>query len=178
MKPRQGRSRCSGGESGQGIDHARRAAGDHLQALAQQQQVGVVGHVAARGAQVDDRPGLGALVAVGVDVGHHVVPQLSLVLGGRLEVDVVDVAAELLDLPGGDRQAQFRLGLGQRHPQPPPGAELPPRAPKRAHLRRSIAGNERVVVLGALRGRRRLHRVVLRTPETSHAMAPLYVNES
>ena len=34
---------------------------------------------------------VGADVAVGVDVGHHVVPQLPLVAVGRREVDVVDV---------------------------------------------------------------------------------------
>ena len=43
-------------------------------------------------------PGVGADVAVGVDVGHHVVPQLPLVARGRLEVDVVDVGLELGDL--------------------------------------------------------------------------------
>ena len=120
---------------------------EHLQSLAQQQQIGVVGHVATRGAEVDDRPGLGAQVAVGMDVGHHVVPQLPLVTRGRREVDVVHVGLELVDLLPGDRQAQFGLGLGQRHPQPPPGAELPLRTPQRAHLRRGIAGDQRIVVL-------------------------------
>ena len=41
---------------------------------------------------------VGARVAVGVHVGHHVVPQLALVLGGRVEVDVVDVGPQLGDL--------------------------------------------------------------------------------
>ena len=40
-----------GGEGGQRVDHGRHPAGDHLQALAEQQQVGVVGHVAACGAR-------------------------------------------------------------------------------------------------------------------------------
>ena len=42
--------------------------------------------------------GGGALVAVGVDVGHHVVPQLALVLFGGVEVDVVDVGPQFGDL--------------------------------------------------------------------------------
>ena len=41
---------------------------------------------------------VGAMVAVGVDVGHHVVPQLAFVLLGRGEVDVVDVRPQLVDL--------------------------------------------------------------------------------
>ena len=41
---------------------------------------------------------VGHSVAVGVDVGHHVVPQLPLVGGGRGEVDVVDVGLQLGDL--------------------------------------------------------------------------------
>ena len=88
-EPEAGQIAVLGGERGQGVDHGRHSPGDHLQALAQQQQVGVVGHVAACGAQVDDGPGVGAKVAVGVDVGHHVVPQLPLVTVGGLEVDVV-----------------------------------------------------------------------------------------
>ena len=96
---------------------------------------------------MDDRPGVGAEVAVSVDVGHHVVPQLSLVTFGGLEVDVVDVGPELFDLLRRDRQPQFRLGLGQCDPKPPPGAELPLRTPQRAHLGRGVAGNQRIVVL-------------------------------
>ena len=67
-------------------------------AFAHQDQVGVVGDVAARGAQVNDRPGSGAQVAVGVHVGHHVVPQLLLVSGGGGEIDVVDVGRQFGDL--------------------------------------------------------------------------------
>ena len=40
-----------GGEAGQRVDHGRRPPGDHLQPFTQQQQVGVVGHVAACGAR-------------------------------------------------------------------------------------------------------------------------------
>ena len=74
------------------------AVADQLQRLAHQDQVGVVGDVAACGAQVDDRPRRGADVAVGVDVGHHVVPQPPFVGGRGVEVDVVDVGPQLGDL--------------------------------------------------------------------------------
>ena len=65
-------------------------------AFAHQQQIGVVGHIATGGPQVDDSPGLRAGVAKGVDVGHHVVAELALVVLGRVEIDVVDVRLELL----------------------------------------------------------------------------------
>ena len=45
-----------------------------------------------------------------------------------------------------DRQPQLRFGLGQRDPQPPPGAELPLVAPQRGHLARGVAGDQRVFV--------------------------------
>ena len=129
VKARQGRSRCSLGEAGQALDHRHQPVADQLQRLAQQEQVGVVGHVAARGAQVDDRPGRGADVAVGVDVGHDVVPQPPFVPLGSGKIDVVDMLPQLGDLLRRDWQPKFRLGLGQGHPQPPPGAELTLRAP-------------------------------------------------
>ncbi len=140
------------GEAGQAVDHGHQPVADHFQGLAEQHEIGVVGHVAACRAQVDDRPGRGADVAVGMNVGHHVVPQPPLVPFGRREVDVVDVLLQLGDLLLADRQAEFRLGLGQGHPQPPPGAELPLRAPQLAHGGRGIAGDQGVFVLGVLVG--------------------------
>ena len=75
------------GEAGQAVDHGHQPVADHFQGLAQQDQIGVVGHVAACRAQVDDRPGLRADVAVGMHVGHHVVPQPPLVPLGRRKID-------------------------------------------------------------------------------------------
>ena len=85
-------------------------------------------------------------------VGHHVVPQPPLVPFGRRKIDRIDVLLQLGDLLLADRQAEFRLRLGQGHPKPPPGAELPLRAPQLAHRGRGIAGNQGVVVLGVLVG--------------------------
>ena len=126
-------------------------AAHQFERFAHQDQVGVVGDVAARGAQVDDRAGVGANVAVGVDVGHHVVPQFSLVLGRLGEIDIVDMRAQLVDLLFGDRQAQFRFGLGQRYPQAAPGAEFSLSSPQRGHFARSVAADERIVVKAGIR---------------------------
>ena len=93
---------------------------------------------------MDDVAGGRGDVAEGVDVGHHVVPQLaSRSSAARVEVDVVEVGAQLGELLGADarrdavvgEQAEFVLGLGERQPQPPPGAELPQRPPPLGHLR-------------------------------------------
>jgi len=66
---------------------------------------------------MDNRPGLGTDFAVGVDVGHDVVPQTALVLFGGGEVDIVDMRLELRDLFGRDRETHFGLRFRQRHPQ-------------------------------------------------------------
>ena len=98
MKLSVGKSRYLLGEIGQRDDHRRQPLGDHLQRFANQDQVGVIGDVATCRPEVDDRPRRGALVAVGVHVGHHVVPQLALVLLGGVEIDVVRVRPQLGDL--------------------------------------------------------------------------------
>ena len=87
------------GELGQGVDRGDRLVADDLEGRADQDQVGVVGDVAARRAQVDDRPGHGRGVAQGVDVRHHVVPEPPLVPRGGVEVDRVDLR------PAGRRSA-------------------------------------------------------------------------
>ena len=100
--------------------------------LAEQDQVGIVGDETARGPQVDDRPRRRALIAVGVDVGHHVVPELFLVNGRGFEIDVVDMLPQFRELAVGDRQTEFVLGLCQGHPQlardPVPANGAPNRA--------------------------------------------------
>ena len=122
------------GQCGQPIDHRGQPAGEHLQAVAHQHQVGVVGDVATGGAEMDDAFGCWALIAVGVDVGHHVVPQAPFVGFGGGEIDFVDVLLEFRDLLGLDRQAQFGFGFGQPDPELAPGAEFFVVAPEAAHL--------------------------------------------
>ena len=145
-EPQRGQVAILPGKVAQRPDHRRQPPRDQRERLAQQDEVGVVGHKAARGPQVDDRPGRGALVAVGIDVRHHVVPQLVLVLGGRGEVDVVDVGPQRGELLLGDRQPQLGLGLRQRDPQPPPRAVFALVAPQRGHLARRVAGDERILI--------------------------------
>ena len=73
---------------------------------------------------MDNPGGLGALLAVGVDVAHHVVAHQALSFLSHIVVNVILVGFQLVDLRLGHRQSQSVLRLGQGNPQLPPGAEL------------------------------------------------------
>jgi hypothetical protein len=75
-----------------------------------------------------------------------VVPKLSLVPLGSVEVDVLRMGPKFSNLILRDRQTQLSLGFSQRHPKPSPGTELPLIAPKRRHLARRVAADKRVFV--------------------------------
>ena len=89
---------------------------------------------------MDDASGLGALLAVGVHVAHHVVADHLLPLLGHFVVDVVGVLFKLVDLLLGHRQAQFPLRLRQGDPQFPPGAELHVRGEQVLHFLVRVPG--------------------------------------
>ena len=75
-------------EAREALDRNQQSLLEERQPLAEDHQVGVVGHVARRGAEVDPAARRGALLAEGVDVGHHVVPDLALARVGHVEVHV------------------------------------------------------------------------------------------
>ena len=87
-------------------------------------EVGVVAHVGAGGAQVDDGARLGRLLAQVMDVRHHVVAKLALQLGRALQVEVVQVRADRLDGRVGNGKPQLALRFRQRQPEPAPRPEL------------------------------------------------------
>ena len=129
-------------------DHVHELDADARHCLPELDDVGVVADVAARRAEVDDRPGRRADVAVGVDVRHDVVAQTALVLRRLLVVDVVDVRAHFGDLFVGDGQAQRLLRLRQRDPEPTPGGELEIGGEDALHLTRGVPGAQGVFVDG------------------------------
>ena len=92
-----------------------------LQAVPVENDVGVIGDIAAGGAQMDDTGGGGRGLAIGIHVGHHVVADFLFPCRGTGKVNVRDVGFQLLDLFLGDRQPQRMLGLGKRNPELPPG---------------------------------------------------------
>ena len=130
------------GKFGQMGQHPHQLVPDQQQGLPHEDDVGVVPHIAAGGPQVDDGHGLGAQLAVGVDVGHHVVAQLLLPLGGLLIVDVGDVGLQLVHLLLGHGQAQLHLRPGQGHPQPAPGGKLLVGGEDVLHLVAGVAGGQ------------------------------------
>jgi len=96
----------------------------------------------------------GGRLAVGVNVGHDIVTQPVFVLVGTDEVDVVDMAAQFVELFGPDtrrpaviaEQAEFMFRLGERDPKTSPGRELALRTPQLGHLAAGIAAHERIIV--------------------------------
>ena len=91
---------------------AQRVAVDH--------EVGVVGDVAARRAQMDDARRARRVLAEGVDVRHHVVANLFFARAHHVIVDGADVGGKLVHLRLCDGQPQLMLRLCQTHPQPAP----------------------------------------------------------
>jgi hypothetical protein len=94
VNPTQGRPRSASANARRRATHDEQLALDHAEPLADNDQVGVVGHIARRRPEVDDGPRLGALILQRVDVRHHVVTQAALPLGGFRQIHVVEVDLE------------------------------------------------------------------------------------
>jgi len=140
------------GEAGQLCQHADQLFADELQPLPHHDDVGVVAHIAAGSTQMDDAGGLGALLAVGVDVAHHVVAHQLFAGDGHIVVDVIHVGFQLCHHFGGDvGQALLHLRAGQRHPQAAPRAELVVVREDVLHLVGGIAGRKRADIAVMLR---------------------------
>ena len=142
LKVRVGQARhvaVAAGEFGQRDHDGGDAPEQELHPLAHQDQVGVVGNVGARRAEVEEGTGRRRLLAEMVDVRHHVVTQPLLVLRRALRVGVVQVGAELCERPIRDVEAELLLRLHEREPQPPPQADPPPLTPQRLHRRGGVA---------------------------------------
>ena len=90
------------------------------QRLAIQNQIGVIRHIAARRAEVNDARCFRGGGAVCVDVRHHVMTHLLFPPRGKVKVDVVDVCLQRSDLRRRDRKDEHMLGAGQLRPQAPP----------------------------------------------------------
>ena len=130
----------------QDLDDVHQALPDQLQALPHEDHVGVVAHIAAGGAQVDDGHGLRALGAVGMDVRHHVMAQALLLGLGHIVVDIVLVGLQLIDLRLGHRQAQLHLRPGQGDPEPAPGGEFFVLREQIEHLRAGVAAGKGALI--------------------------------
>ena len=134
------------GEFAEPVDQAGELAGDDPQAVAHQDQVGVVADIATGRAEVNDRRRLGRRIAEGMDMGHHIVAELRLVLAGLVVIDVVEVLGHLVDLRLRDRKPQLLFRLGQFQPDPPPGPEFPRRPKQLGHFPRRVPLDQRTCI--------------------------------
>ena len=134
------------GKLRQAGDHSAELGQENVQAVSENDQVGVVANVAGGGSEVDDGSSLGRRHCEGVNVSHHVVPHLPLLLRGQLEVNIVDVVPHLRQLGAGDVQPQLSLRLGQPQPELPPGGEFLLVREVELHLLRGVARVERGLV--------------------------------
>ena len=135
------------GKVGQIGDHLEQLAAQVAQSVAVDDQIGVVGHVAARRAQMDDAGRAGRDLAERVHVRHHVMAHLFFTRTDAVVVNIRDMRLHFVDLLLRDGQAQRLLRPGQRYPQLAPGAAAGVGGKQLQHIRRCIAGSQRRFVL-------------------------------
>jgi hypothetical protein len=133
-------------ECGKRADAGQQPLTHQQQRIAVLQQLAVVRDVCAGGAQVDDAVRLGRDIAVVMNMGHHVVTETLLVRGRRIQVDVLDVRAHLVQCARGNVQSELLLGFSECDPQPAPCHELGPLGEDPAHFARCVALHERVAI--------------------------------
>ncbi len=124
-------------------EHGDQPAEQQAQAVAHHDEIRVVGDERAGGAEVEEGPGGGRLIGVGVHVRHHVVAVAALVAGRGGEVHVVQVRPKLRDGLIGDRETELALRLREREPEPAPQADAVRLAPETLHGGRRVARAER-----------------------------------
>jgi hypothetical protein len=97
------------GELGKLVDDNGQLRDEDIETVTEQDQVGVIGTVAGGSTPVDDTGGGGGNEAESVNVGHDIVTAALLLLGGDLELIVLDGGVRLHLLNGliGDRKAKL-----------------------------------------------------------------------
>ena len=112
-----------GGEGGEVRGTPYDPVPDERQGFPVLDQVRVVADEGAGGSEVDNTFCGRSHVTEQVHVGHDVVAEASLVLGGLVEVQVVERLAHLVQSLGWDGQAKLMLRLGQGQPEASPRSE-------------------------------------------------------
>src|SRR5438552_4611812 len=65
-------------ETGQGVDQTHQSIANEAQTLAYQDEIGIIGHKAAGGAEMENIACAGTGFAKGVNVCHHIMAELAL----------------------------------------------------------------------------------------------------
>lgn len=97
------------GERGKLINHDGELGDQDIESVAEEDQIGIVGAVARSGTPVDDTGGSGGNLAERMNVSHDVVPPALLLLGGNLELVILngEVGLHLLNGIAGNGQTEF-----------------------------------------------------------------------
>ncbi len=121
---------------------------DQGQGLFLQEQIGIAANKLGGGAQMNNRFGGGALLAVSINMGHDIVAYFLFFLGGQLKVDISGMSFKLSDHLLGNQivQAQFMLSLSQGDPAAPPGGELAVFGKNSLHFRAGISAYQRFLI--------------------------------
>ena len=99
-------------------------APDYLQTFLHHQNIGIIAHITAGSAQMDNSLGIRTLYAIGIYMAHYIMPDFLFPGNGNIIVDIVLVCFQLVNLLLGDRQSLSLLRLGQSNPEPAPSPEL------------------------------------------------------
>ena len=136
------------GKLGEVLHHLSRFFEYDFGRLAQNDNVGIVAHIAACRAEVDDRLRLRALLAVGIDMAHNVVADYLLARLRDLVIDVVLERFKLRYLLVADVEAELLLCLRQGDPKPSPCAELEILGKDELHFRACVScGKRRYIII-------------------------------
>lgn len=119
---------------------------DGSEGIAIDHQVRVIRNITTRCTEVNDWACIGALIAVSVDLGHHIVAEFPFVFVGNIEIESIAESFELFDLGLGDRQSELLLGFGEGDPEFSPESDAVFRAEQARHFAGSIAGDQGVFV--------------------------------
>ena len=133
-------------EVGEARHAAHQTVPDQGEGLPVEDQVRVVPDEGAAGPEVDDALCRGRYVAEEVHVRHDVVAEAALVLGGLLEIQVVEPLPHLVQGLRRDGEAELVLCLGQGQPQAPPGSVAFGRSEDGLHLAGGVALPERMAI--------------------------------
>ena len=123
----------------QAANHIQQFGFQQAQRVPHNDYVGVIAHIAAGCAQVNNAAGRGTAIAICMHMGHHIMAQLFLISGGGGVVNILRVRFQLRQLFVSNRQAQLLLGFRQHNPQLAPGAEFVVRREDELHFLAGVA---------------------------------------
>jgi hypothetical protein len=127
------------GEALQGTKHGDEPSEQKAEPVAHHDEIGIVGDEGAGCPEVQKGACRRGLIAEGVNVGHDIVPEATLVPCGNLEVGIVQVGAHLRDGLLRYVESELTLGFRQRQPESSPQAYSMALTPQYLHGRGRVA---------------------------------------